>query len=112
LAGLHGRRVRGGDKVPLTFDEAVAFVREATASRWWAEAFPHAVPVEVVLGGDEVSDAGGQSYAMSYASQVGRPVSQRWVISMHPSMVDTRIPIHELAHCASPLTTSANSTAD
>ena len=101
IDGCYSAEESVGEWEPITLDGTVSFIEAVTSSVWWTDAFPRSVPVEVIEGGDEPSDARGLGFIRSFAYPVGGFTPERRVISMHPSMLDSRILIHELAHCAS-----------
>lgn len=90
----------GHDRQLADVEECQSLVKEATSSDWFQDWFPHAAPIQVVLGGQETPE---NNQIWSFAQQRGSPRPKEWRISLHPKMFTARIVLHKLAHCVSPV---------
>jgi hypothetical protein len=91
-----------GHDEPLDAVGAQALVVRAMSSTWWSEWFPHAVPVEVRIGGRETTEISGIKHIWSWSTPDAYPTPTKYFIELHPRMLTARVVLHELAHCVSP----------
>ncbi len=90
----------GSDQLLDGIEACRALVDDLTSTPWWQHHFPNTPPIDVVEGGSEDPHLDLKG---SFASLWGHPRITRWTISMHPSMLTTRVLLHEVAHCAAPV---------
>lgn len=76
---------------------ARALVRRARRSVWWRDNVEYNPSIRVVLGGR--SDDEGWTESFAYPDPT---VPGLWIISLHPTMLNDLIVLHELAHCIAP----------
>ena len=89
-----------GEDEPIDIAHAQQLIADAAAAQWWQAWFPHATAIEVVEGGAEHPEQEGRISSFSYPNRRAQP--DKWIISLHPKMLSTRVVLHELAHCLAP----------
>lgn len=91
-----------GHDEPLDAGGAQSLVDQAVSSSWWSEWFPHAVPIEISIGGRETTEISGIKHFWSWSTPDAYPRATKYFIELHPRMLTARVVLHELAHCVSP----------
>ena len=84
-----------GEDEPIDIAHAQQLIADAAAAQWWQAWFPHATAIEVVEGGAEHPEQEGRISSFSYPNRRAQP--DKWIISLHPKMLSTRVVLHELA---------------
>lgn len=79
-------------------DAARRLVRKIKRSRWWRENVVEHARISLELGGEDLGEDGLTSYARSDSEYLPK----RWMISVHPDMLNDLVVLHELAHCIAP----------
>lgn len=95
--------IEGGQSF-TSVDDAVAFGKSVTTSRWWTDRYPNpdAHTIDICEGGADWELPDGESITMSFAEPDRTVLPTRWRVELHPTMLRELVILHELAHCVSP----------
>jgi hypothetical protein len=93
-----------GGQTFSTADEAIAFGKSVTASRWWAERYPNldAHAIDIREGGNKWESRDGTPVTTSFSVPDRSWLPTSWRVELHPTMLQELVVLHELAHCVSP----------
>lgn len=95
--------IEGGQSF-TSVDDAVAFGKSVTTSRWWTDRYPNpdAHAIDNCEGGADWVLPDGEPVTMSFAEPDRTLRPTRWRVELHPTMLRELVILHELAHCVSP----------